>query len=178
VSLGTLETTSTDRHYAARIATQNAASLYRLDHVSPIMVDAHAGRVDPRLNVGGRSKKAVDPSWLNKRQLGGPSAQDLSVLKMNDPKPTLRINYRQDSEGSLFFTLSNGLTLIQFIFCADDFPLRSSVNPISMQPEFTLDINFTDIFGSVFDDAYALWDYGELDRSAQAFERTLRLAAL
>jgi hypothetical protein len=60
-SVVTLETTSTDRHYAARAATKQSSLLYRYGDVTPMLADAHhlGGKVDPRVQHGMKVPKAV-----------------------------------------------------------------------------------------------------------------------
>lgn len=119
----------------------------------------------------------MDPEWLSHRKYGGPSAEDMSPIDLQDPLVALRLAcYAPQVHGATArgFGISNTNASLSSTLRppADDascrtegraasramqeyrynseFGLRASANPDTLQQHFRNDINMNQIFG-IFD---------------------------
>ena len=169
--MSTVDTTESDRKKAARVVNVPAdiprySGLPSLDtpNIDEIMLSKAQNM---RKKVAAVSKQ-VDPSWLERKQHGGPTQRDLEVLRRPDPTVHLNLSYGSSSASSTSTgsdTTGLGVIGLGDVSTAGNTyggiitggtgstvthgGIRSSIDPVTLMPRFSMDVSADDVFGSL-----------------------------
>lgn len=115
----------------------------RYQDLTPVLLDDQQSFQQLRKKNSALTKQ-VDPAWLARRQQGGPSAKDLSLLKT--PDPLVSLNFKIDREAASTLTgsesqkgRSSGETA-RMNKGGRIGGLEATVNPMTLLPKFSIDI--------------------------------------
>lgn len=153
-------TTGTDRLRAAKVVN---VPLYvsRYANLTSVQQADQDELIPNREKVLRNTTKQVDTEWLQRRQSGGPSLEDLAELEQSPDHPVeLKFvhtngtnNTKKMSKGqksaSISATASTSTT---------SFPLTTRIDPETLTPIFINELNFENIFGNIEEDSTALWN--------------------
>lgn len=182
ITVDTVLTTSTDRRQAVQRVMISGAASQRYESLTPLYVENFLSDksepIDPRLPKFAKVSKQVfrysciqmhfnnnyracflicfkvDPAWLSRRQQAAPTAEDLKPLQCPDPTAPLRL------------VGFNGEKTVN--------GMKSTINSTTCWPEFSLDINYLELFGDISSTGQVKRGLEIPEREKNRFENLMR----